>query len=111
MRPGYCSTSGYVPGPEVAEELRNGLTLTDQRLAMFAALSLLRQGHAISPETIDGIAACDETRNMFQQLLGELKYGYLFPPQYATPEALARSTLVSWLTHPNSGNALPTRSN
>ena len=98
---------GYVPGPEVAEELRKALTLTDQRLVMFAALSLLRQGHALSPETIEGIAACDETRNMFQQLLTELRYGYLFPPQYSTPEALARSMLVSWLTHPNEWECAP----
>ena len=34
---------GYVPGAEVVAELRNALTLHDQRLVMFAAMSLLRQ--------------------------------------------------------------------
>lgn len=98
---------GYVPGPEVAAELRKALTLADQRLVMFAALSLLRQGHVLSPETLEGIAACDETRNSFQQALVELQYGYLFPPDYADPESVRRSTLVSWLTHPNEWECAP----
>lgn len=98
---------GYVPGPEVESELRKALTLADQRLVMYAALALLRQGHVLAPETLEGVAACDETRNTFQQSLIELQCGYLFPPAHADSESTARSRLVTWLTHPNEWECAP----
>lgn len=98
---------GYVPGPEVAGELRRALSLADQKLVMYAALSLLRQGHALSPETLEGIAACDETRNPFRESLNDLHYGFLFPPEHDGPEPANRSSLVSWLTHPNEWECAP----
>jgi len=98
---------GYVPGEEVVAELRKALTLEDQRLVMFAAMSLLRQDQALSPETISGIAACDETRNLFRGLLAEVGYGYLFPPDYADPECVARSAMVEWLTNPTEWECAP----
>jgi len=98
---------GYVPGDVVITELRRALTLSDPRLVMFAAVSLLRQGQVLSPEVIEDIAACDETRNLFEQLLKELDYGFLFPPQYAAPEFAARSSLVMWLTGPSEWECAP----
>ena len=98
---------GYVPGPEVVAELKNALTLDDQRLVMFAAMSLLRQRQPLSPETVSSIAACDETRNMFRSLLAEVDYAYLFPPEYADSESLARSSMVEWLTNPTEWECAP----
>jgi hypothetical protein len=98
---------GYVPGAEVVAELQSALTLHDQRLVMFAAMSLLRQRQALSPETISGIAACDETRNLFRGLLSEVDYAYLFPPEYTDPECLARSAMVEWLTNPTEWECAP----
>jgi hypothetical protein len=98
---------GYVPGPDVVAELNNALTLDDQRLGMFAAMSLLRQRQPLSPETVSSIAACDETRNVFRSLLAEVDYGYLFPPEYADSESLARSSMVEWLTNPTEWECAP----
>jgi hypothetical protein len=98
---------GYVPGPEVAAELQQALTLSDERLVMYAALSLLRQGHALSPATIDRIAACDETRVLFHESLAEMGYQFLFPPSHADSQSIARSKLVAWLTHPNEWECAP----
>jgi hypothetical protein len=98
---------GYVPGPEVIAELQRALTLSDQRLLMFAALSLLRQGTVLPQGTIAAIAACDETRNLFSQFLEQLGKGDLFPPEYAHPEPRARSEMVSWLTSPAESECAP----
>ena len=98
---------GYVPGKVVSVELRRALTLSDCRLVMFAALSLLRQGHVLSPDAIERIAACDETRIPFKQLLAGMDLSFLFPPAYDDPESIARSALVVWLTHPNEWECAP----
>lgn len=98
---------GYVPGEEVIAELQKALTLSDCRLVMFAALSLLRQRQLLAPETIERIAECDETRGLFKQLLEELEFGFLFPPNYKDPESAARSAMVTWLTHPNEWECAP----
>lgn len=98
---------GYVAGDVVVGELHHALTLSDPHLVMFAAVGLLRQRQVLSPETIERIAACDETRNLFRQLLTELDYGYLFPPEYSDPEHSARSAMVIWLTSPNNWECAP----
>lgn len=98
---------GYVPGDEVVSGLKGALTLADPKLRMFAAISLLRQGGVISPEVIGSIAECDETRLSFRRLLGEIQFGYLFPPELSAPEPEARAALVEWLAHPNEWECVP----
>jgi hypothetical protein len=100
---------GYVPGKEVTDELQSALTLTDCRLVMFAAVSLLRQRNVLPPEVIEHIAACDETRGAFRQLLNEIGFSFLFPPAYQDRESAARSAMVDWLTSPEGWECAPDR--
>jgi hypothetical protein len=98
---------GYVPGTEVTDELQAALSLSDCRLAMFAAVSLLRQGHVLPPDPVERIAACDETRSAFRELLDEVGYGFLFPSAYQSPESAARCAMVTWLTSPEGWECAP----
>ena len=70
------------------------------------ALAPLREGRTPSPDQIQQLAASTDTRSVLHRALRDLDRGDLFPPQFASPEALAESDLVVWLMH---GNELGTR--
>ena len=44
---------------------------------------------------------------MFQQALGRVAIWVSVSAEYADPEPVGRSTLVSWLTHPNEWECAP----
>lgn len=70
-------------------------------------VAALREGRTPSPDQIQELAASAETRSLLRTALLEMNRADLFPPQYATPEALAESDLVVWLLHRSELGAEP----
>jgi hypothetical protein len=70
-------------------------------------LAPLREGRTPSPDQIHALAASADTRSLLHRALRDMKREDLFPPQYATAEALAESDLVVWLWHDNELGARP----
>jgi hypothetical protein len=91
---------GYFNDENVKSELENYLSLTDNKLVMFASISLLKMGDEIKPELIERIAADSECRQWLFNNLISLKKLDLFPEKYKTQEALAESDMVNWLIYP-----------
>lgn len=79
----------------------------DNKLSMFAWLSLLERGEKINNEVFLSIAKDDESRGyLFEELtkLGKVKF---FPKSFANQEALSKSDMVTWLLHPNEFGQMP----
>ena len=91
---------GYLPIHQVEGALREGLSLTDQRLKMFAALSLLRQLRPVEPEELEKIAASHEIRVLLWEQLRLQNMEWMMPETWSKPEMLAASELSRWIAHP-----------
>jgi len=91
---------GYLPIQQVENPLREGLSLTDQRLKMFAALSLLRQLQVVEAEELEKIAASHEVRILLLEQLKLQNMEWLMPEAWSSPEMLAASELSRWVAHP-----------
>jgi hypothetical protein len=97
----------FVPGEQVTAELRRACTLSDPLLVMNAAVALLCHGQALSPESVELVAASDETRNRWERSLVEFDLRYLYPPEFDDDESFARGRLVEWLIHPTEWECAP----
>jgi hypothetical protein len=91
---------GHFNNENVKVELGKYLSLSDNKLIMFAALSLLKQGKDISPEIAEKIAADSECRKWFYSNLTSLNRTSIYPEKYRTQEAFAESDMVNWLIYP-----------
>jgi hypothetical protein len=91
---------GYLPSRQVDESLREGLSLTDPRLKLFAALSLLRNLEPVDVSELDKIAASHEVRIVLWEQLRKLEMESLMPERWSTPEQLAASEFSRWVSHP-----------
>jgi hypothetical protein len=91
---------GYFNDEGVKDELENYLSLRDNKLVMFASISLIKMGNEIKPELIERIAADSECRQWVFNNLNSLKKPELFPDKYKTQKALAESDMVNWLIFP-----------
>jgi hypothetical protein len=91
---------GYFSIQQVESALREGLSLTDQRLKMFAALSLLRQLQVVEPEELEKIAASHEVRILLWEQLRLQNVEWLMPQAWSSPKMLAASELSRWIAHP-----------
>lgn len=91
---------GYYPDVKIESELKEALSYTDQRLQMFALLSLLRLGKDVDKEIVLGIAKVAENRNVIYDGLCELGKTALFPDEYRTQALFAESNMVNWLIYP-----------
>jgi len=91
---------GCLPGSEVTEALREGVSLVDPRLKMFAVISLLRRLEPVDPAEMERVAASNEVRILLWRELCKLNMTNLMPKEWSTPEKLAASDLVHWAAHP-----------
>jgi hypothetical protein len=91
---------GYLPGREVETCLRNPLSLTDPRLKLFAAVSLLRRREQVDASELEAIAASVEVRIILWGRLRTLRMESLMPRRWSAPEMLAASELSNWVSHP-----------
>jgi len=90
---------GYLPVRQVEDCLREGLSLADPRLKLFAALSLLRHSQYVDPAGLEMIAASHEVRIVLWEELRRLKMEPLMPQRWSAPEELAASDLSRWVSH------------
>jgi hypothetical protein len=91
---------GYLPMDLAENSLRAAFALTDPRLKMFAALSLLKNLKAVEIAELYAIGASHETRLLFWERLEALEMQSLMPSRWATPEMLAASDLSRWAGSP-----------
>jgi hypothetical protein len=92
---------GYLPRDQMQGELNDALDqIHDQRLRLFAAISLLRLGGPHDPPAVRDIAANAETRNWLFDHLQQLGRSELFPAEFATQRYLAEGEMVEWLCYP-----------
>lgn len=87
-------------GAKAEPYLRRCLEAKDPRISCFAILSLIRIGCEVEPVEVQLVAADDEMRNTFFNQLEKLGRTKLFPKEYRTQEAFARSEMVRWLVYP-----------
>ena len=92
---------GYLPISLVENALKEALGLTDPRLKMLAALSLLRNFKAVDSVELDAIGARHEVRLLFWEQLKKLAMQSLMPARWAIPEMLAASDLSRWASFPS----------
>ena len=69
-------------------------------ISFYAVESLLALGREIPAQAVDALARDLEYAQMTYTALASAGKQALFPQEYATPEYLAKSDLVRWLTYP-----------
>jgi hypothetical protein len=77
------------------------MAMPDPKLALFAAVSVLRRKGAVPAAVLERIAACHETREILFDKLHELDKLALFPATWRTWDAFATSHMVGWLLFPS----------
>lgn len=98
---------GHLPMSEAGGYLREALSLTDPRLQLFAALSLLRNLEPVSSSDLEKIAASHQTRIFLWEQLNELGMESLMPMPWAESDKLAASELSRWVSSPMELGAPP----
>ncbi len=98
---GHFTNEGIVP------ELSSYLKIQDNRLKMYAAISLIRLGQNLDSKTFEEIAADPEPRKWLFDNLQELNKANLFPSTYKTQEAFAESDMINWLLFPTELGRMP----
>jgi hypothetical protein len=96
----FVDLMGYFNIDEVKECLEKALFFQDNRIKMFAIVSLLRLGYQIGASFISDVAKDAEVRTTFYEILEEIGRENLFPKAYYNQESFAESNLVNWLTFP-----------
>ena len=91
---------GHFDDAKVKAELNEFIQLPDNKLKLFAAISLLKLHQEVDPKVLQGIAADLETREWLYKNLLTIHKEDLFPTQYKTQEAFAESDMVNWLLYP-----------
>ncbi len=95
-----CDVSKFFFNEKIGELLTKILAFGINNISFFAAETLLFADFPVPQETINALAQdliyADNTYSM----LKKLKKTNLFPAEFATPEYLAKSDLVHWLSYP-----------
>lgn len=91
---------GYLSGEPAVSVLRSAFAMTDPRLKLIAALSLLRNLEPVEAAELEKIAASHEVRMLLWEQLREMQMESLMPEKWATSDQLAASELSRWIAHP-----------
>jgi hypothetical protein len=97
----WLELAGRVRAKSLDALLEQGLALADPRLALCAAVSIVRRGGTVTAEVLERIAACHETRALLFDKLAELDRLDLFPAAWRTWDAFAMGHMVEWLLYPS----------
>jgi hypothetical protein len=92
--------AGYLLDPKLPPLLREAAKFTDPRVAMSAAIALLRQSGDANKAALRRAAESHETRRELFELLAAMDRKDLFLKKFATWEAFAASDMVNWLMYP-----------
>ncbi|MCU1308061.1 MAG: hypothetical protein JWN45_2756 [Acidobacteriaceae bacterium] len=90
---------GYLPTEEAGPVLRAAFSLTDPRLKLIAAPSLLRNLEPVDAAELEKIAASHEVRILLWEQLRQLQME-LMPIRWSGSDQLAASELSRWIEHP-----------
>lgn len=97
----------YFPGEKTGEILTATLGAGHSCVSFFAVETLIALGAEIPRENILPLAADTEYANLTHELLEEHGLLSLFPQEYSSPEYLAKSDMVHWLTYPTELGKIP----
>jgi hypothetical protein len=98
----------FFPTDEIKRQLSAALVeYRDPVLLCWACVTALWLKLPVDRQVIERIAASDESRKPFYGMLKKQRRSALFPKQYRTKEAFARSDLVGWLTYPTELGRVP----
>ncbi len=95
-----CDVSKFFIDEKIAALLQKVLMLGFNNVSFFAAETLLFADFDVSTEVISVLARDLVYADNTYSMLKKLGKTHLFPSELATPEYLAKSNLVHWLTYP-----------
>lgn len=95
-----CDVSKFFIDEKIAALLQKVLLLGFNNVSFFASETLLFADFDVSTEVISVLARDLVHADSTYSMLKKLGKTHLFPSELATPEYLAKSNLVHWLTYP-----------
>ena len=102
-----CDVSAYLLNDELTALLYEVLKLGYANVNYYAVGTLLKAGKRIPDEAVKSLAADLEYAGMTYVLLEQYGQTNRFPPECATEEYLAKSTMIRWLVYPTELGQLP----
>ncbi len=99
----------FLKDPEIAGILRESLDDPDPGVKLYSAISLVRVGEKVSPESLGPIAANPATRLDLYEALKEMGQARFFPQAYFTQYHFAEGDMVRWLCYPTEFGRPPDR--
>lgn len=102
-----CDVAKYFMSDLIIELLYKAVELNRSNISYFAIDTLLSVGRSVPEDTIISLANDIVYADITYHLLKRYGLTSLFPNELATPEHLAKSDLVHWLTYPTELGKLP----
>ncbi|MBQ9781504.1 MAG: hypothetical protein IJW00_11255 [Clostridia bacterium] len=102
-----CDVSAYLLNDELTALLYEVLKLGYANVNYYAVGTLLKARKRIPDEAVKSLAADLEYAGMTYVLLEQYGQTNRFPPECATEEYLAKSTMIRWLVYPTELGQLP----
>ena len=96
-----CDVCRYFRKDRFAELLHKAICLGNMHIRFYAVATLLTFSCDIPESVIASLANDMEYANLTYGLLKRYRKEKLFPAELSTPEYLAQSDLVRWLSHPS----------
>lgn len=97
----------FFPTAAVLDQVERTMTLDADMVRVYALDTLLGNGREVPADVVRELAADLECADMAHGFLCKHGKQHLFPKEYATPEYLAKSDLVRWLTYPSELGKVP----
>lgn len=98
---------GFFNDTNVVSELNDYLELEDNKLKMFAIISLIKLEKQFDIDLIEIIAADSECRKWLYDNLVSLRKAELFPLKYKSQKYFAESDMINWLLYPTELARMP----
>lgn len=102
-----CDVCRYFGKERFVDLLGKSIVLGNMHVRFYAMGSLLAFGCEPSPAVVSALAKDLEYANLTYEMLKHYRKEKCFPTEYKTPEYLAQSDLVRWLTYPTELGKVP----
>ena len=102
-----CDICRYFGKERFVDLLGKSIVLGNMHVRFYAMGSLLAFGCEPSPTVVSALAKDLEYANLTYEMLKHYRKEKCFPTEYKTPEYLAQSDLVRWLTYPTELGKVP----
>lgn len=97
----------YFADGKILDIIEKTMALKCDNVRYYAAETLIKNGREIPSATVAEMAKNLEYAQLLYGVLQRYGKASLFPAEYTTPEYLAKSDLVHWLTYPTELGKLP----